>query len=629
MARPFQGTINLDIRDSKPDWDAFLPDRAPEGAPNVLVVLYDDTGCAAWSPYGGRIEMPTMRPPGRQRAHLRAVAHDRAVLAHALRVPDGPQPPPERLRLDLRDLDRLPGLQLAHPALQRLDGDGPARRRLEHVLGRQEPQHPGRRVDDGLLEEGLAARPRLRPLLRLHRRRDEPVVSRPRRGQPLRRPAVRPRGRLPPVEGPGRQGARVHPRLQAVRARQALVPVVLPRRQPRPAPRAAGVHRQVQGQVRRRLRGLPRVGPAAHDRARDPARGHRAHADQPDDAGHLQRGRQHAPVGRAERRREAAVQPDGRGLRRLLRVHRPPGRPDRRLPRGVGPARQHADPLLRRQRRLRRGQPERVGQREQVLQRLARHDRGQPADDRQARRPGDLQPLPDRLGGRVLDALPDVQALLVPGRRLRSAGDPLAGGDPGAGRGPHPVPPLHRHRPDDPRLLRRRDAGRGRRLRADAAARRLDALLVRRRATRPRRRRRSTTRCSARAASGTRAGRRSPSTGPSRSTSASSTRTAGSSSTPTRTASEAHDLAEQHPEKLEELKALWLEEAKKYDVLPLNDLGIFEFRALEYEIAGARRAASTRTTRAPARCPRRRRPGRPTPRTRSSPRSSSPRTRRA
>jgi arylsulfatase A-like enzyme len=29
--------------------------------PNVLVVLYDDTGCAAWSPFGGRIEMPTMQ----------------------------------------------------------------------------------------------------------------------------------------------------------------------------------------------------------------------------------------------------------------------------------------------------------------------------------------------------------------------------------------------------------------------------------------------------------------------------------------------------------------------------------------------------------------------------------------
>jgi arylsulfatase len=61
MAKPFKGVINLDIRDSTPDWPAFLPDRAPEGAPNVLVVLYDDTGCAAWSPYGGRIDMPTLQ----------------------------------------------------------------------------------------------------------------------------------------------------------------------------------------------------------------------------------------------------------------------------------------------------------------------------------------------------------------------------------------------------------------------------------------------------------------------------------------------------------------------------------------------------------------------------------------
>ena len=61
MAKPFKGTIKLDIRDSVPDWDAFTADRAPAGAPNVLVVLYDDTGCAAWSPYGGRIEMPTLQ----------------------------------------------------------------------------------------------------------------------------------------------------------------------------------------------------------------------------------------------------------------------------------------------------------------------------------------------------------------------------------------------------------------------------------------------------------------------------------------------------------------------------------------------------------------------------------------
>ncbi|WP_243064208.1 arylsulfatase [Humibacter sp. RRB41] len=60
MPREFEGDIKLDVRDSTADWDAFLPDKAPAGAPNVLVVLYDDTGQAAWSPYGGRINMPTM-----------------------------------------------------------------------------------------------------------------------------------------------------------------------------------------------------------------------------------------------------------------------------------------------------------------------------------------------------------------------------------------------------------------------------------------------------------------------------------------------------------------------------------------------------------------------------------------
>ena len=58
--------------------------------------------------------------------------------------------------------------------------------------------------------------------------------------------------------------------------------------------------------------------------------------------------------------------------------------------------------------------------------------RGQPRAHRPARRPGHVQPLPHRLGGRVLDAVPHVQALLVPRRRVRSARDLLADGDQGA-----------------------------------------------------------------------------------------------------------------------------------------------------------------------------------------------------
>src|SRR5215470_12099919 len=59
-ANAFKGVIKLDVRDSKADWGPYTPKKAPEGAPNFLFVLYDDTGLAAWSPYGGRINMPTL-----------------------------------------------------------------------------------------------------------------------------------------------------------------------------------------------------------------------------------------------------------------------------------------------------------------------------------------------------------------------------------------------------------------------------------------------------------------------------------------------------------------------------------------------------------------------------------------
>ena len=68
----------------------------------------------------------------------------------------------------------------------------------------------------------------------------------------------------------------------------------------------------------------------------------------------------HRPaVGLADRRREAAVHPDGRGVRRLHLLQRRPARPGARLPRGVRPARQHDHRRGLRQRRQRRGRPQR------------------------------------------------------------------------------------------------------------------------------------------------------------------------------------------------------------------------------------------------------------------------------
>ena len=35
MTKPFKGKINVDIRDSAPDWSPFEPPKAPDGAPSV------------------------------------------------------------------------------------------------------------------------------------------------------------------------------------------------------------------------------------------------------------------------------------------------------------------------------------------------------------------------------------------------------------------------------------------------------------------------------------------------------------------------------------------------------------------------------------------------------------------
>jgi arylsulfatase len=44
MTKQFNGKNSLDVRDSEPDWEPFLAPRAPEGAPNVLLLAWDDLG---------------------------------------------------------------------------------------------------------------------------------------------------------------------------------------------------------------------------------------------------------------------------------------------------------------------------------------------------------------------------------------------------------------------------------------------------------------------------------------------------------------------------------------------------------------------------------------------------------
>ena len=53
MTQPLKGTIDLDIRNSTPDWEHYLQPVAPAGAPNILYIVLDDVGFSAMEPWGG------------------------------------------------------------------------------------------------------------------------------------------------------------------------------------------------------------------------------------------------------------------------------------------------------------------------------------------------------------------------------------------------------------------------------------------------------------------------------------------------------------------------------------------------------------------------------------------------
>ena len=56
----FGGKIRQTYKDSTADWTPALPLRAPEGAPNVLLILLDDVGFGQIGCYGGPIETPNI-----------------------------------------------------------------------------------------------------------------------------------------------------------------------------------------------------------------------------------------------------------------------------------------------------------------------------------------------------------------------------------------------------------------------------------------------------------------------------------------------------------------------------------------------------------------------------------------
>src|SRR6185369_11894616 len=78
MSKPFKGTINVDIRDSVPDWEPFEPPKAPDGAPSVVYIVLDDVGFSAmncWQRRGHARPGVTAAWPVRTTGAKRSVGH--------------------------------------------------------------------------------------------------------------------------------------------------------------------------------------------------------------------------------------------------------------------------------------------------------------------------------------------------------------------------------------------------------------------------------------------------------------------------------------------------------------------------------------------------------------------------
>ncbi|MBU1119177.1 arylsulfatase [Patescibacteria group bacterium] len=58
--KKFKGTINVDVRDSVPDWGPYEQPSSKKGSPNILYIVLDDVGFSALSCYGGLIDTPNI-----------------------------------------------------------------------------------------------------------------------------------------------------------------------------------------------------------------------------------------------------------------------------------------------------------------------------------------------------------------------------------------------------------------------------------------------------------------------------------------------------------------------------------------------------------------------------------------
>ena len=266
MSQPFEGKIGRTYDDSEPWWPP-LP-AAPDGAPNVVVVLLDDVGYAQFGCYGSDIDTPCF---DRLAAHGRRYAnfHTTALCSPTAGVPaHRPQPPLERHGAGGRAGRRLPRLQLARSRRRTASSPRSCVRNgyATYAVGKWHLT-PGHRDDDGKPPRQVAARPRASSATTASWAA-RPTSTGPTWSTtttPSNRHAPRRRATTSPRTWPTR---RIH-FLKDLRATAPTKPFFLwftPGAVPRPAPGAGRLHRPLPGPLR------PGLGPVARGGVRPAAR---------------------------------------------------------------------------------------------------------------------------------------------------------------------------------------------------------------------------------------------------------------------------------------------------------------------------------------------------------------------